>query len=89
MVTGICDPNKSQARHHQSLKLGSKLKYLKMKKNNFEINLKSQNRKDAILRFKEQQILNQGVATCEQTETVDKESSNSGALGQTLLKPMI
>ena len=28
MVTGICDPNKSRARHHRSLKLGSKLKYL-------------------------------------------------------------
>ena len=28
-VTGICDPNKSRARHHRSLKLGSKLKYLK------------------------------------------------------------
>ena len=26
--TGICDPNKSRARHHRSLKLGSKLKYL-------------------------------------------------------------
>ena len=29
VVTGICDPNKSRARHHRSLKLGSKLKYLK------------------------------------------------------------
>ena len=28
VVTGICDPNKSRARHHRSLKLGSKLKYL-------------------------------------------------------------
>ena len=28
VVTGICDPNKSQARHHRSLKLSSKLKYL-------------------------------------------------------------
>ena len=27
MVTGICDPNKSWARYHHSLKLGSKLKY--------------------------------------------------------------
>ena len=27
VVTGICDPNKSRARHHRSLKLGSKLKY--------------------------------------------------------------
>ena len=27
-VTGFCDLNKSQARHHRSLKLGSKLKYL-------------------------------------------------------------
>ena len=24
VVTGICDPNKSRARHHRSLKLGSK-----------------------------------------------------------------
>ena len=31
VVTGICDPNKSRARDHRSLKLGSKLKYL----NNF------------------------------------------------------
>ena len=30
VVTGICDPNKSQAQHHHSLKLGSKLKYLKI-----------------------------------------------------------
>ena len=28
VVTGIYDPNKSWARHHRSLKLGSKLKYL-------------------------------------------------------------
>ena len=28
VVTGICGPNKSRARHHRSLKLGSKLKYL-------------------------------------------------------------
>ena len=28
VVTGICDPNKSRARHHHSFKLGSKLKYL-------------------------------------------------------------
>ena len=28
VVTGIYDPNKSWARHHHSLKLGSKLKYL-------------------------------------------------------------
>ena len=28
MVTGLCDPNKSQAQHYCSLKLGSKLKYL-------------------------------------------------------------
>ena len=28
VVAGICDPNKSRARHHHSLKLGSKLKYL-------------------------------------------------------------
>ena len=27
VVTGICDPNKSQAQQHRSLKLGSKLKY--------------------------------------------------------------
>ena len=27
-VTGICDPKKSRARHHHSLKLGSKLKHL-------------------------------------------------------------
>ena len=29
MNTGICNPNKSRARHHRSLKLGLKLKYLK------------------------------------------------------------
>ena len=28
VVTEICDSNKSRARHHPSLKLGSKLKYL-------------------------------------------------------------
>ena len=28
VVTGICDPNKSQAQHHRSLKLDSKLKHL-------------------------------------------------------------
>ena len=28
VVTIICDPNKSRARHHRSLKLGSKLKYI-------------------------------------------------------------
>ena len=28
MVIGVCDPNKSRARHRPSLKLGSKLKYL-------------------------------------------------------------
>ena len=28
VVIGICDPNKSRARHHSSLKLGSKLKYV-------------------------------------------------------------
>ena len=28
MATGICDPNKSRARYHRSLKLGSKFKYL-------------------------------------------------------------
>ena len=28
VVTSICDPNKSRARHHRSLKLGSKVKYL-------------------------------------------------------------
>ena len=28
VVTAICDPNKSQAQHHRSLKLGSKLKNL-------------------------------------------------------------
>ena len=30
VVTGICDPNKSQARHHRSLELDSNLKYLKI-----------------------------------------------------------
>ena len=35
VVTGICDPNKSQARHHRSLKLGSKLKYLNINTLNF------------------------------------------------------
>ena len=28
VITGICDPNKSQARHHRSLKIGSKLTYI-------------------------------------------------------------
>ena len=28
VITAICDPNKSQARHHRSFKFGSKLKYL-------------------------------------------------------------
>ena len=31
VITGICDPNKSRAQDHRSLKLGSKLKYLKNK----------------------------------------------------------
>ena len=31
VVTGICDPNKSQARHHNSLKLDLKLKYRNQK----------------------------------------------------------
>ena len=35
VVTGIGDPNKSQARHHRSLKLGSKLKYLSTLSYNF------------------------------------------------------
>ena len=35
VVTGICDPSKSWARHHRSVKLGSKLKYL-----NYEYNKK-------------------------------------------------
>ena len=30
VVTGICDPNKYRARLNRNLKLGSKLKYLKM-----------------------------------------------------------
>ena len=30
MVTGICDQNKSRARHHSSLKLGWKLECLKI-----------------------------------------------------------
>ena len=30
VVTGVFDSNKSRARHHRSLKLGSKLKYLKI-----------------------------------------------------------
>ena len=30
-VTGICDPNKCRARHHRSLKLGSKLTYFNFK----------------------------------------------------------
>ena len=29
MATEICDSDKSRARHHRSLKLGSKLKHLK------------------------------------------------------------
>ena len=35
VVTGICDPNKSRARHHRSLKLGSKLKHPSIKNNVF------------------------------------------------------
>ena len=31
VVTGVYDPNKSRARHHRSLKIGSKLKYLNIK----------------------------------------------------------
>ena len=38
MVTGICDPNISQTRHHHSLKLGSKLKYLNKKKSTWKSN---------------------------------------------------
>ena len=34
VVTGICDPNKSQAQHHHSLKLGLKLKDLNIIDNN-------------------------------------------------------
>ena len=30
MATGICDPNKSWTQEHCSLKVGTKLKYLKM-----------------------------------------------------------
>ena len=32
VVTGICDPNKSRARHHRSLKLASKSKHLNIKR---------------------------------------------------------
>ena len=32
VVTGICDQNKSQKQHHCSLKLGSRLKYLNIRK---------------------------------------------------------
>ena len=32
VVAGICDPNKYRARHHRSLRLGSKLKYLNLLK---------------------------------------------------------
>ena len=35
MVTGICDPNKSRARHHLSLKIGLKLKYLNFTYHNY------------------------------------------------------
>ena len=35
VVTGIFEPNKSRARHHRCLKLGSKLKYRKNKMNFF------------------------------------------------------
>ena len=34
VVTEICDPNKSRARHHHSLKIGSKLKYIKISRTN-------------------------------------------------------
>ena len=30
VATGICHPSKSRAQHHRSLKLDSKLKYLKI-----------------------------------------------------------
>ena len=31
LVTGICDPNKSRAQHYRNFKLGSNLRYLKIK----------------------------------------------------------
>ena len=37
VVTRIWNPNKSRAQHHLSLKLGSKLKYLKIPKENLAI----------------------------------------------------
>ena len=39
VVTGSCDPNNSRARHHRSLKLGSKLKYLNVLIPSFVIQL--------------------------------------------------
>ena len=36
VVTGICNPSKSRARHHRSMKLGSKLKYLNKLNSIFE-----------------------------------------------------
>ena len=35
MVTEICDPSKSRARHHLSLKIGPKLKYLNFTYDNY------------------------------------------------------
>ena len=41
VVSGICDPNKSPVRYYRSLKLGSKLKYLKNERSiDFWINWK-------------------------------------------------
>ena len=52
VVTGICDPHKSRARHHCSLKLGSKLKYLNRKAteetNKFELSANNDKRIQSI-----------------------------------------
>ena len=46
VVTGICNPNKSRARHHHNLKLGSRLKYLKInRKGTYFVRLRFKNRK--------------------------------------------
>ena len=41
VVTGICDPNKSQARHHRSFKIGLKLKYLNKNIQNKQVDYNS------------------------------------------------
>ena len=53
VVTGICDPNKSQAGDHHSLNLGSRLKYLKIiedVKNLFRLKKRKKEANDAVIK---------------------------------------